>query len=126
MRIVILSYSSCERKGSRMIKKISENIGHQNDQEIKLQYFPEKPKFSWRERLARNLALSGMLVLTIVAVKDAQISQFNDTVSVDHYVLRLNVAMDNTVVIPCKVESCGDRFANEQTIILLYMLFAVK
>lgn len=73
MRIVILSYSSCERKGSRMIKKISENIGHQNDQEIKLQYFPEKPKFSWRERLARNLALSGMLVLTIVAVKDARL-----------------------------------------------------
>ena len=73
MRIAILSYSSCERKGSRMIKKISENIGHQNDQEIKLQYFHEKPKFSWRERLARNLALSGMLVLTIVAVKDARL-----------------------------------------------------
>ena len=61
-----------------------------------------------------------------VAVKDAQISQFNNTVSVDHYVLRLNVAMDNAVVIPCKVESCGDGFANEQSIIRLYMLFAVK
>lgn len=60
-----------------MIKRMMEDTEtRQNKTESKeplLHYLPEKQPYSWRERLSRNLALSGMLVLTIVAVRNAQL-----------------------------------------------------
>lgn len=38
-----------------------------------LEYLPAAPKYRLGERLARNLALAGMLVLTIAAVRNAQL-----------------------------------------------------
>ena len=55
---------------------------------------------------------------------EPEVGQLHDAVGVDHDVLGLDVAVDDSVVVPGVVERGGDRFADEQAVLLLEVLLA--
>lgn len=60
-----------------MIKKISKTdrilSGKMRDKKPEYTELPAPPRPLWGEKLARNLALSGMILLTVVSVRSAQL-----------------------------------------------------
>ena len=64
--------------------------------------------------------------LVLEAVGNAEVRQLDDALGVDHDVLRLDVAVDDAVVIPGGVKRRGDRFADQEAVRLLDVLLAAE